>query len=242
MAESNTPKFIRRQGQLGWLSDGQFYPIEGISGGADDGDDSEDDDGDGGGSTGSGGLSQDEVQRIAAKEKREGKRSGQRELLEALGFDSLDDAKAAVERAREADDAARDEQTRAREEAAEAKRKADAATQTASMARHEVAVIKGLLKAGSDPETVDDLVPMVKAEVGADADEIQDAISSLKEKFPALFESNASASEDDDSGEDTGGGTPDSNPGPAKKGEKKKGTAEDRARERLIANGVLKVD
>lgn len=199
-------------------------------------DDDQQDDGD----SSTGGLSQEEVTRIAAKEKREGKRAGQRELLESLGVEDPESAKELIERARQQLEEEKDERTKSAEAQAAAERKAEQAAKTADAARHEVNVIKGLVRAGADTETVDDLVPLVKADVGAETDDIAAAVSDLKKKFPALFEKQSSNDGDDeddsDSGGKTGGGTPDSSVGGGKKGTKKPGTAEERAKERFQKN------
>lgn len=232
MAESTSPKFISRHGRLGWLSGGQFYPIGGISGGADDGGDSGDDGGDDdGGAGGDGGrtFTQDDLTRVGTREKREGKRAGQRELLEALGFNDVDEATEFVQSMKDRQDADKDELTREKEAAAKTRAEGEAAKTAAAQARHEANVLKGLLLAGADVKSADKLVRMVDAEVGAEADDIATAVESLKEEFPALFESE---SKDDDEDDDTGGGTPDSNPGKAG-GKKPQGSAHDRAMARL---------
>jgi len=174
-------------------------------------------------------FTQDDLNRVGTKERRQGKAAGQRELLESLGVESAEDLHAIVEARREQEEADKSELTRAQEGAAKAEANASAAFREAEAARHEANVMMALLQAGSGTEHVMDLIPMVKANVGANTEELGEAITAMKEKFPALFEQSGGTDQADG---DTGG-NPDSETG---KGPKKKTTGQspqDRARERL---------
>jgi hypothetical protein len=174
-------------------------------------------------------FTQEDLNRVGTKERRQGKAAGQRELLESLGVESAEDLHAIVEARREQEEANKSELTRAQEGVARAQAEAVAAVREADTARHEATVMMALLQAGSGTDNVVDLIPMVKAEVGANAEEVSEAITEMKNKFPALFDSSGGT---DDVNGDTGG-NPDSDTG---KGPKKKTTgmsSQDRARERL---------
>jgi len=175
-------------------------------------------------------FTQDDLTRVGTKERRQGKAAGQRELLESLGVDSTEDLEAIIADRKAQDEAEKGELTKAQEGAAKATAQAAAATREAEEARHEANVMMALLRAGSDANNVTDLIPMVKAEVGADTEDLDEAVTALKGKFPALFES--SGGTDDDDGDTGGNPDSDTGKGPRKKTEGK--SAQDRARERLM--------
>jgi hypothetical protein len=135
-----------------------------------------------------------ELQRIAATEKKQGKRSGQTAVLKALGFDTLDDAKAAIARlpkGKTEDDkpTGDDEATRRAEqrelEAAERERK--------SALKERRADLRGILRDhGVSRDDLDDAQAMLDRLVDDDYDEddLEDAVETLKTKRAAkpLFE------------------------------------------------------
>lgn len=221
--------------------DGFRLPV--ISGGAeDDGDDSGDaddgDDGDDGGSTDDAALKRQ--QRIMAKEKGQGKRQGQREVLEALGFESLDDAKKFADELKSAQDSKLDETARLTKERDDAKAEAARVRQEVARDRHNLTIEKALLKDGVDPKMTAKVARLLDIEVGSDEEEITAAIAELAEDMPQLFaEPGGNEEDDDEDGEEparrpslreSGGVSTD--PGRGPKG-KRKVSAADRAQERL---------
>lgn len=134
------------------------------------------------------------LQRIMATEKRQGKKAGQTALLTELGFDSLDDAKAFVEKNKQAkppkkktgendDDEAATAAARERETAAE-KRERLAAE------KERKADLRGALRdAGVSRDDLDDVHALLDREVDAeyDEDELEEAVEALKERRPSFF-------------------------------------------------------
>lgn len=179
-----------------WLfSDGRTLPV--IRGGAPD-------DGETGSGTGAGTgqpapgtppagqprtFQQAEVDGIAAREKSQGERAGQRRLLQTLGFDpeKPEDAKKTLDDWRAAQDASKDQATRDREAAATDRAAAAEDRRQASFERHSLAVAQALVAAGLPGDDVADIGLLVKAEVGADAATVKQAVDDLKKKRPALF-------------------------------------------------------
>lgn len=144
-----------------------------------------------------------DLQRIMAKEKRQGRSSGTRQTLEALGFDSLDDAKAFIEQHKKpkkkksgdgGDDEA-DEKARKREEAANAR-------ETRAKAAERKADLKAALSAeGVSKDDMEDAVALLDRAVDAeyDDDDLDDAVEELRERRPALF------GDDDEEGDEENG-------------------------------------
>lgn len=234
-----------------WLwPDGTLRPV--ISGGADgadedddiDDDDDDDEGDDEGGSNRKGGktFTQRQVNAVATREKREGKKAGRREVLEELGFKSLEEAREAIQK--QQDGKAKDDDELSKERKKLEKEKADAAQarQEAAKDRHDARVERRLLAAGVPLKKLEKVARLVDVEVGVEADEIDEAIDSIKEDFPELFGSNSDSDDTDDEDEADRGkrkGTetrgkkqPDSNPGRKAGGSKPK-SVEDKVKDRL---------
>lgn len=133
------------------------------------------------------GISQDEVNRIAAKEKDAGKRAAKQELLEALGVTKIEDAKTVLDAVRAADDAQKTEAQRAvdaanAEKAAAAEERRTIAVERLSLSANEALMAAGITDAGQRSE----LVPLVAAKVTGDVD-VTAAVEQVKAKFPVLF-------------------------------------------------------
>lgn len=138
------------------------------------------------------GLSQEEVARIAAREKDQGARAERRKLLTALGLDpetgKIEDVKKQLEAARAADDA-RLSEVEKRERAAEAREKAAAEReQVAADTAHRARLTQALVVEGAPAATLEDARTLL-ASVPHDADDkaLADAVGALKTRLPALF-------------------------------------------------------
>lgn len=81
---------------------------------------------------------QKELERIGAKEKREGKKSGRQELLEELGFESEDDARATAEAMRLIDEESQTEVERAQTELGTIKQERDTLKQQNSDLQRQI--------------------------------------------------------------------------------------------------------
>lgn len=135
-------------------------------------------------------ITQAEMSRIAAREKRDGRNSGQLELAKELGFDSVEDMKAAAQRQKDAEDAAKSETQR---EADAAKReKSEAARERAEAAaeRRTARMERALIRLGVGDDDLDDAISMREMrELAADADAeaIAEAAEALKARRAELF-------------------------------------------------------
>lgn len=132
-------------------------------------------------------FTQADLDRIAAREKAQGKRSALADFAKEHGFNSIEDAQAFITAARDAQQAALSEQEKrekalADKEAALAAREAAAATREAS-ARRRI-VLAGLGATGADLEDAEALL-----RTGDDADDatLSTAAEALKARRPELF-------------------------------------------------------
>ena len=130
-------------------------------------------------------FTQEDLNRIAAQEKRQGVSS----VLKTLGFESEDDAKAFVEKYRQAEDDKKDDLEKAQESLksantarAEAEAKADAFEKELSA-----------IKAGVPAEHAGDVVLLAKAKA-VDGKSFEDALEEVKKAHPSLFESTEGSS------------------------------------------------
>lgn len=135
-------------------------------------------------------FSQDELDRIVSREKDQAKRSVAKQLQEELGA-PIDEVKTLLDEARKRSDAEKTEAQREREAAAKAKADAEAERAEAARDRHALRLERNLLKAGVPDSALSRVARMVDVEVGADDDSLSDAITSLKEELPSLFETKA---------------------------------------------------
>lgn len=130
-------------------------------------------------------FTQEDLNRIAAQEKRQGISS----VLKTLGFESENDAKAFVEKYRQAEDDKKDDLEKAQESLksantarAEAEAKADAFEKELSA-----------IKAGVPAEYAGDVVLLAKAKA-VDGKSFEDALEEVKKAHPSLFESTEGSS------------------------------------------------
>lgn len=140
-------------------------------------------------------YTQDDLERIAAKEKDQGKRAGARQALEdlakELGFTKPDDVKAFVAAARQAEDAKKSEEQKRQEELDRreqelAAREAEAATRVRTAVRTSV-----LAQLGATGTDLEDALALLERDLRdtPDADEaaVRTAAEALKERRAALF-------------------------------------------------------
>jgi hypothetical protein len=136
-------------------------------------------------------FSQEDLDRIAAREKAQGKRSALKEFAEELGFTSAEDTAAFIAAAREAKQAALSDEERRRQELADLEAKAVAREQSA-IARERDAIRKAaLLGLGATGVDLEDALALLERDLreSPDADEatVTAAAEALKERRAALF-------------------------------------------------------
>lgn len=138
-----------------------------------------------------GSFTQEDLDRIAAKEKAQGQRAGARQALEEFaaehGFSNVDDAKAFIAAARQAEDAKKSEDQKRQEELERREqeltaREAAAEAKARAAARREV--LAGLGATGAD---LTDAAKLLDVADDADEQTVTDAASALKERRPELF-------------------------------------------------------
>lgn len=170
-----------------------------VSGGAtdDDGDDADDPDDDDDGDDGDG---DDAAAKERARVKKAGEKAGRRaaakDLADQLGVTVAEAKKIIADHKKAAEDN-KSEVDRAKAEAAEAKRERDDAKAQAAADRLAAKIVRRLVKAGIDPDAADRAARLVDVEdTDADVDDIDEAISELRDELPGLF---AGRTSDDDS-------------------------------------------
>ncbi len=136
-------------------------------------------------------FTQEELERIAAREKSQGERAGARKALEDFaaehGFNNVDDAKAFIAAARQAEEAKKTEEQKRQEELD--RREAElAAREATAVARERAAnrraVLVGLGATGDDLE---DAAALLRVDDNADETAVREAAEKLKERRPELF-------------------------------------------------------
>jgi hypothetical protein len=136
-------------------------------------------------------YTQEDLERIAAKEKDQGKRAGARQALEDFaaehGFNTVDDAKAFIAAARKAEEAKKTEEQK-RQEELDRREQELAAREAAAVARERAAnrraVLVGLGATGDDLE---DAAALLRVADDADDQTIREAAEALKQRRPELF-------------------------------------------------------
>lgn len=188
----------------------------------DDDDDDEDDDDKPKSKT----YSQEQVNQIASKEKKDGKRAAVRELLEELGLEKIEDLKAIVTKHADAEEADKTETQKEKERAAREASAAEDAKKEAARDRRLAKLERMLSRQGVPDDKIDRAVKNLEVDQDEDLDddEIKEAIETLKGELPTLFE------ESDDTG--NGKNPPSPKQPKGKAGEK---TSADKAKD-LIAS------
>ncbi len=136
-------------------------------------------------------FTQEDLNRIAAQEKRQGVSS----VLKALGFEKEEDAKAFVEKYREEENNKKDDLTKAKEDLTTANTEKKKAEAKAENLERKFKVVS----AGVSPESADDVVLLASAKA-VDGKTFDDALEEVKKAYPAFF------SEDGNSGGNSGTG------------------------------------
>lgn len=135
-------------------------------------------------------FTQDDLTRVATKEKQEGKAAAERELAEQLGV-PLDQAKQIIADARAKDEATKTEAQKDRDAAAREKSEAEAEKAVAKQEVHDARLERAFAKEGLDLDDSDEkvkrLVRLVSSEVGSSYEDILAEVKTLKTDFPALF-------------------------------------------------------
>jgi hypothetical protein len=136
-------------------------------------------------------FTQDEVEKLAAKEKSQGKRAGATEALAQFaadnGFKNAEDAKAFIEAARKAQQDALSEEEKRRQEL-ERREQELVAREAAAIARERNASRRAVLVGlGATGEDLEDAAALLRVPDDADEQTVQDAAAALKERRPELF-------------------------------------------------------
>ena len=140
-------------------------------------------------------FTQEDIERIAAKEKSQGERAGARKALEDLakemGFTNPDDVKAFVSAARQAEEAKKTEEQK-RQEELDRREQELSAKEAAATARERAAIRKAaVMGLGATGDDLADALAILERDLAdnPDADEtaVTRAAEALKERRPALF-------------------------------------------------------
>ncbi|MFI6434469.1 hypothetical protein [Streptomyces sp. NPDC050759] len=139
----------------------------------------------------SGGVTQEDLSRLLAREKTQGGRAAVKKLLGDLGFETSESLIEFVTTKRDADQAALTEVER-REQAAEEKLKAAELREAQALARERAAIRRAALAGlGAAGEDLDDAVLLINRVLGdqpdTDEETVISAAEQLKERRPELF-------------------------------------------------------
>lgn len=146
--------------------------------GSGDGDNKGGDDGKGGDPNKEKTFTQEDINRIAANEKAQGKKS----VLKDLGFEDEDSAKKAFEDWKKFQDSQKTEAEKAKEEKDTALKEAQAAKERADMVEQKLEAIK----AGATPTLVDDLIVLARIKM-SDTVNFAQALEEVKKTYPNFF-------------------------------------------------------
>lgn len=183
-------------------------------------------------------FSQQDLNAIAAKEKRDGRRAAEQAMADQLGV-PLAEAIEILKNHREQEQQKKDELTRAQEEANAAKSEKETAEQKAAAAERKAALTLALARAGAADKTFDDALVILQTRLAdkpdAEDDEVKEIVKALKKDIPSFFGAS--------SGNGSGKGGPSGDPGGPPPGGQGKATSFDRGRERARARlGTDKTD
>lgn len=142
-------------------------------------------------------FSQDDVTRIAAREKDQGKRQGQREALESLGLGSIEEAQELKQALEAAQAAETSELTKAKTDAEKARTELKTERAAIAAEKFTVRVERELMKVGAPLDQVAKIARLVEADVDSEAEEITTAVADLKADMPQLFSSPGSEEGDE---------------------------------------------
>lgn len=125
-------------------------------------------------------FSQEEVNRIAAQEKRQGIAS----VLKNLGFDKEDDAKAFIEKYKEAEENSKTELDKAKDSLKHETESKNAAEAKAEQLERQLKAIS----AGVSPAHAGDVVILAASKI-TDKVSFEDALEEVKKAYPSMFSS-----------------------------------------------------
>lgn len=183
-------------------------------------------------------FTQDDLDRIAAREKAQGARAGAREALEKfaadLGFTTIEDTKAFIQEGRKAKQDALSEDEKRRQELDQREQQLTHREQQAAAAQRNAERRLALVSLGATGDALEDAVALLehalRDQPTADADAVTAAATALKERRGELFGAPAPTTPTvlppAPGGSPAGGGTP---PRPATTREDAKARAEKRA-------------
>lgn len=136
-------------------------------------------------------FSQEDLDKVAGDARQSGRKTREKELLEALGVDDLEAAKAALAAAKAAEDAQKSELQKATEERDRLKAEAEAAKAEAHAARLDAALERALRDSGLKPErlgTAMRLADRSSLEVtGSEVKGVTEAVEAIKKESPEWF-------------------------------------------------------
>lgn len=124
-----------------------------------------------------------ELQKMMAKEKKQGKSAGKTELLKELGIENLDDFKANLEKFKKYQESQKSEAEKANEKITKATNDKTAAEKRAEIAEAKVEAMKN----GVNPKYVDDVITLALAKKQDDED-LSDVIEGMKETHKIFFQ------------------------------------------------------
>lgn len=127
-------------------------------------------------------FSQEDLNKIAAKEKRDGRAS----VLKSLGLEDGEGADAELAKFKAWADSQKTATELAAELAKTESKKASDNEMRAVLAETKIAV----LSKGANPDFLDDLIALVSAKTTADS-KLDDVVEELKKKYPSFFEASA---------------------------------------------------
>lgn len=138
-----------------------------------------------------------ELQKMMAKEKKQGKSAGKTELMKELGIDNLDDFKSSLEDFKKYQESQKTEAEKANEKITKAINEKASAEKRAELAEAKVEAMKN----GVNPQFVDDVITLALAKK-QDGEELSDVIENMKESHKMFFGTNT---EDDGTGNNING-------------------------------------
>ena len=124
-----------------------------------------------------------ELQKMMAKEKKQGKSAGKTELLKELGIENLDEFKANLENFKKYQESQKSEAEKANEKITKATNDKTAAEKRAEIAEAKVEAMKN----GVNPKYVDDVITLALAKKQDDED-LSDVIEGMKETHKIFFQ------------------------------------------------------
>lgn len=140
-------------------------------------------------------FTQERLNQMMTREKREGRTAATNAIVEQLGVD-VEEAAAIIKAAKEREDSEKSEAQKAKDAAEAARKAAESDKSESAKERHALRIERALFRSGIPvPDDDDDagaeklsrLTRMVTAEVGAEQSDINAEVSKLREDFPELF-------------------------------------------------------